>query len=290
MNFAKKILYGLLIKHRGFNYDFYAKIHFEYYHNKKLNLDEPMDYNEKIHWLKARYHEPELTAFADKFLVRSYVKEKVGDQYLNELYGVYKKPSEIDFNELPDQFVIKATHGSNMNLIVPNKSKMKKFKSLLLMKKWLRRNYYYHSGQEWVYKNMEPKLIIEKLLATSDEKRIVDYKFFCFNGEPKFAKILTNKKDEKGRWYYDMNWKKLEIYTKYNPIGEGELEQPLNFGEMKSIARKLSDRLPFVRVDLYSVHGKTIFGEMTFYPTDGREDFLPQKMNRVIGDYIKLPF
>lgn len=287
MNPIKKLIYGLLKKNRHFNQAFYAKIHYEYYHGKKLDLENTVEFSEKIHWLKVYYHLPILNQLVDKYAVRSYVKEKVGEQYLNEIYHVYDKASEVNFDELPDQFVIKATHSSNTNIIVTDKSKLNKLKAKFLMNKWMNENLYFSGGQEWAYKDVPPRLFAEKYL-NPNEGGLKDFRFFCFSGEPKFVQIGSVYQDARYVSYYDLNWEKLPVIgvSQEHPV---LLEKPFQFKEMVEVAKTLSQGFPFVRVDMYPYLDKIIFGEMTFYPNDGRVSYVPAKYNKIFGDYILLP-
>ncbi len=289
MNFIKKVTYGLIKKLKFLPPDLYIKIYYEYYSGKKLDLDNPIEFNQKISWLKAYYHPPILTQLVDKYAVRTYVKDKIGEQYLNELLHVYDKASDVNFEELPEQFVIKGVHGFHFNLIVKDKSKLNKKRARYLMRKWMSKNQYYRGGLEWAYKNVKPRLIAEKFLSEMDKEVLNDYKFFCFNGKPKFVQIDIERGINDYRAFYDLKWNKLEFYNKENPVFPGELTKPENFENMVEVATKLADKFPFVRVDLYSINGKTLFGEMTFYPADARKDFHPQKYNHILGSYIKLP-
>lgn len=290
MNILKKMAYGLIKKVKKLPEDFYAKIHYEYYNDKKLDLSNPIEFNQKIQWLKVYYHPEITTKLADKYEVREYVEKKIGKKYLNELIAVYNNVDEVNFDVLPQRFVIKGVHGCGYNLIVYDKSKLDKKMARRLMKKWMGRNYYYRSGLEWVYKNIKPKLICEKYLVQEGKKEIIDYKFFCFNGIPKFVQIDVGRNSYHCKYFFDMSWNKLPfLLDSYPNIYVGELLPPATFDEMKILAEKLADKLPFVRVDFYSIDDKTIFGEMTFYPADGRLDFVPDEYNKIIGDYLVLP-
>ena len=290
MNIFKKTVYGIIKKIKILPMDFYAKIYYEYYNDKILDLSNPTEFNQKIQWLKVYYHPEIITQLADKYEVRSYVEEKIGKKYLNELIAVYNKVDEVNFDVLPQKFALKGVHGCKYNLIVSDKSKLNEKKARRLMRKWMGRNYYYRSGLEWAYKNIKPKLICEKYLEQEGKKVINDYKFLCFNGIPKFVQIDVDRHSEHCKIYYDMNWNKLPLLLdSYLNIYDGELLPPATFDEMKLLAEKLADKLPFVRVDFYSINDKTIFGEMTFYPSDGRLDFMPEKYNKIIGDYLILP-
>jgi len=268
----------------------YTRISYRYYTGKKLNLENPIEFNEKIQWLKVFYHPKVLTQLVDKYAVRDYVKTKIGEKYLNEIYGVYSKPEEIPFDELPNQFVIKATHTSSHNLIVNNKSKVDQKKAIKSFKKWLKKNQYYRIGQEWAYKNVPPKIIVEKFLKNERENSLIDYKFYCFNGKAKFLEVHLDRADNHKRAFYDFNFNLLPFrYVSLEKSISRKIKKPKNMDEMKKLAEILADKFPFVRVDFYSIEGKTIFGEMTFYPSDGRKDYIPEEYNEIIGDYIELP-
>ncbi|MBQ4916299.1 glycosyltransferase [Maribacter sp. MMG018] len=269
--------------------ELYVKIYYEYYSGNKLDYDNPKDFNEKISWYKVFFRPKILNQLVDKYHVKSYVEKKVGNHILNDTIGVYDSVSKIDFDSLPNQFVIKGVHGFHFNLIVKDKSKLNLLKSKYLLKKWMNKNQYYRGGMEWAYKDVKPLLLVEKYLEEMGQDIINDYKFFCFDGVPKFVQIDLERGINNYRCYYDMDWNKQEFYTEQNPFYTGEVQKPSNFGEMKEVAIKLAEKFPFVRVDLYSIEGKTVFGEMTFYPTDARKRFLPEEYNKIIGDYFVLP-
>ena len=225
----------------------------------------------------------------DKFAVRAFVEEKIGSQFLNTFYGVFDDVNEIKFDELPEKFVIKATHTSGHNLIVRDKNKLNLDKTKKLLKKWLKINQYYRIGQEWAYKDVKPRIIIEKYLEQIDQKSLTDFKFYCFDGKAKFIDIHTDREDEHKQGSFDLNFERLPFgVSRFKQIYESP-EKPVNLKEMIECAEVLSEKLPFVRVDFYAIDGKTIFGEMTFYPSDGRKKFYPEKYNRIIGDYFTLP-
>jgi hypothetical protein len=269
--------------------EFYAKVYYEYYHDKRLDLSNPIEFNQKLQWLKVYFHPPILNILADKYAVRKYVKDKIGGEYLNEIYGVYEESSEVDYEKLPDRFILKATHGCNMNILVKDRANFNRTRAKLAMSKWKKTNMFYTTGQEWVYKNIKPRIIAEKILEEKGKNVLTDYKFFCFGGKPKFVKVIMDSDKNDHRPYFDMEWNKLPFSTLQNKSGNEKLEKPVNFDEMKECAEKLADKLPFVRVDFYLIEGKVLFGEMTFYPTDNRESFYPDKYNKIVGDYIHLP-
>jgi len=285
----KKLGYGILKKFKFLPPPYYIKIYYEYYVGKKLNLKNPIEFNQKLQWLKAYYKPPILTQLVDKYSVREYVSEQVGDSYLNDLIAVYDCVSEINFKALPEQFVMKAVHGYHFNILVPDKSKLNVLKSKLLLTKWMHKNQYYRGGLEWAYKNVKPRIIVEKYLTQIGKESISDYKVFCFSGVPRFIQVDVDRTVGHARSYYDMDWKKLEFDTEGINAFSGEIACPPNYEKMVQVAIKLAGRFPFVRVDLYNLDGKILFGEMTFYPTDGRMDFTPDHYNTVIGNYLTLP-
>lgn len=289
MNPIKKTIYGLIKKLKFLPPPFYMKIYHEYYTGKKLDLDNPKEFNEKIQWIKVFYKPNILSKLVDKYEVRDYVKDVIGDKYLNSILGVYSSVEEVNFDELPNRFVLKGTHGSNYNYIVTNKDKDTIRTSKKKMKKWLGRNYYYRSGLEWAYKNVPPRVIAETFMEEEGKEVLNDYKFYCFNGEPKFVQIDIDRNINNYRCFYDIAWKKLPFTKGKNQLFPDDSPKPENLEEMIELSKKLSKPFPFVRVDFFSVNGKTIFGEMTFYPGDGRTEFNPEKYNRIFGDHLTLP-
>lgn len=268
----------------------YVKYHYEYFSGKKLNLENPKEFNEKIEWYKVFYRPKILTQLADKYEVRSYVEEKIGAQYLNELYAVYDTADTIDFSRLPEQFVIKANHTNGHNLIVNNKRNLDKRKTITLLNKWLKKNQYYRRGQEWAYKDIKPKLVVEKFLKEKDKNTLVDYKFYCFNGQPKFIDVHLDRENDHKQGCFDLEFNLLPFgkSKNYKSISS-DILKPSNLAEMIKLSEQLADNLPFVRVDFYSVDGKSIFGEMTFYPSDARNEYYPDEYNLIIGNYFELP-
>jgi len=290
----RKLLRNRLVLLRQFNFvsaEVYVKYLYHYYTGKTLDLSDPKEFNEKIQWYKVRYHPKILNQLVDKYDVRSFVADRIGEQYLNDMYGVYNTPEDIPFDELPNKYVIKTTNASSYNLIVSNNETLNKTKTRQKLKKWLKKaSRYYLRSREWPYKDVAPRLIIEKFLKDKDQQSLVDYKFYCFNGEAKFVEIHIDRAKNHRRSFYDFNLNKLEF--RYVPEEQSitrPIKKPDNFLEMKNLSEKLSQNFPFVRVDFYSINGKSIFGEMTFFPSGGRKDFIPEKYNRIIGNYFKLP-
>jgi len=268
----------------------YVRYHYEYFSGKKLNLDNPKEFNAKIEWYKVFYRPKILNQLVDKYAVRSYVEEKIGAQYLNQMLGVYDHADDIPFEALPNSFVVKATHTSSYNLIVSNKKQLDWAIAKKTFKKWLGKNQYYRMGQEWAYKDVQPRLIVEKFLKEEGKNSLVDYKLYCFDGKAKFIDVHIDRDEDHKQGCFDLDFNLLPFgkSSTYKSISAG-IEKPENLKEMIRCAETLAGHLPFVRVDLYSINGKTIFGEMTFYPSDARKAFYPEKYNTIIGDYFKLP-
>ncbi|EQM16545.1 glycosyltransferase [Mycobacterium tuberculosis FJ05194] len=253
---------------------------------KELNLEKPQSFSEKLQWLKMNYKDDLLTQCCDKFAVREYVKNTIGENYLNELYGVYDSFDEIDISALPDQFALKVNHSSGKQLLCTDKKKVNWEKQRNNFSKWLKVNYYYYYG-EWCYKNVKPKIICEKFL----ENEIKDYKFYCFNGKPEFLYVsqgLTYEKTLKID-FYDLDWNKMPFYRSDYPQFDGIVEKPSKFEEMKEVCYKLAKPFPFVRVDLFEVDGKIYFSELTFYPVSGFCNFSPKGTDESLGAMLTLP-
>lgn len=253
---------------------------------KNLNLDNPLTYNEKIQWLKLYDSTPIKTQLADKYLVRNWIKGKIGEEYLVPLLGVWSNFDEIDFNKLPDQFVLKANHGSGWNIIVKDKKKFNKLNAKRKFDLWLKKNYAFQSGLELHYLNIQPKIIAEKYLDEID--RVYDYKFMCFNGEVKFLWVDSDRYKNHKRTLFNTKWEKLKIEYGVG-IADYEIAKPKNFDKMLYFSELLSKGFAFVRVDFYEINNKLYFGEMTFTSGSGITEPKPYKYTYVWGDMLKLP-
>nr|WP_299033546.1 ATP-grasp fold amidoligase family protein [uncultured Tenacibaculum sp.] len=271
---------------------YFLPFSYEYATGKKLDFDNPVEFNQKIQWYKRFYRPRILNTLIDKYTVKEYVKDKIGEQYLIKTLGVYTKASQLDLAELPDKFVLKAVHTNRHTIIVEDKSTLNLSRAKRKLARWLRSNQYYRTGQEWGYKDIEPKIIAEEFLTEEGRDSLTDYKFFCFKGEPKYLEVHMNRGGGENykREIYDLDFNRLPVNkgTKSN-VFESTIQKPQNFEEMINITKILSEGFPFVRVDLYSIKGKTLFGELTFYPGDGRSEYYPDKYNTIFGDMIQLP-
>jgi hypothetical protein len=253
----------------------------------KLNLTNPQTFSEKIQWIKVNCHNSLITQCADKYKVRDYVFEKSKNKYLSHIYGVWDNPEKIDFDSLPLSFVLKTNHASGQVIIVKDKNILNTKMIKKQLCEWLSENYYY-TGGEWAYKNISPLVMCEELL----EEGIIDYKFYCFNGLPKFlyvSKGLEGNPHDAKMSFVDLKWN-LTPFQRSNYLRFDNLpSQPLVFKEMLDLASKLSAPFCFVRVDLYSIKDRIVFSELTFYPNGGFAPFEPKEWEVEIGNWIKLP-
>lgn len=247
-----------------------------------LNLNTPQSFNEKLNYLKALPLNAEHTMLADKVLVRDYIKQTIGEKYLIPVLGVYKQPEEIDFDKLPQSFILKTNHGSGWNLICKDKSVFNKNKAIKLFKRWLSFNAYFLS-REKQYKSIKPLILCEQLL----KYEIYDYKFFCFDGKPEFVQVDIDRFTNHKRVFFDMKWGKQPFSIRYE-IFEKTIPKPPHLEEMISVSCTLSKNLKFCRVDLYVHDNKVYFGEITLIPGGGNEPFLPQTYDKEIGNYLKI--
>lgn len=237
----------------------------------KLNLKNPKTFNEKLQWLKLYDRNPEYTKMVDKYEVREYIKEKIGEEYLIPLIGVYDKFDDIDFDKLPNQFVIKCNHDSGGLVICKDKNKLNISRARKKINKSLKRNYYY-SGREWSYKNVKPKILIEKYMEDNVDKELIDYKLYAFNGKVDYVMVCFDRFNGGTKFiYFDRNWNMKKTFSS-DGIKYGDsvkLRKPKNLDKMFKFASILSKNIPFVRVDFYEVNGKLYFGELTFFPSSG---------------------
>lgn len=215
MRNSKKIILRLLKNFKFLPPKIYIPLQYEYVTGNKLNLKNPKTFNEKIQWYKLNYKNPILRKLVDKYNVREFVSDKIGEKYLNTLLGVYETPNEIDFEKLPNKFVLKCVHGSGYNICVKDKSSLDIVKTKKILEKWQKKNFY-NKGKEWAYKGIKPLIIAEKFLEEFEKEVINDYKFFCFDGKIKFIQIDIERQIKNYRCYYNTNWEKLNFCTEKN--------------------------------------------------------------------------
>lgn len=249
---------------------------------KRLDLKNPRTFNEKLQWLKLNDRKEEYTVLVDKFEVKNYVSRIIGSEYVIPTLGVWEKVDEIEFTKLPEKFVLKTTHDSGSTIVCKNKKEI----DLKEIRKKLSRNYYYYA-REWPYKMVKPRIIAEPYLEDYSGN-LIDYKFFCFHGEPFFVQVDIDRFSSHKRNFYDLNWNFLNFQLKYPNFNEKRVRKPDKLEDMIDIAKKLSKGKAFVRIDLYEVNGKVYFGEMTFYPEAGFAKFNPDFWDEILGNMINL--
>lgn len=250
---------------------------------QELDLLHPETFSQKQQWYKLNARLPLMQLCADKFAGREYIKDCGYENLLNDLLGVYDNPNQINLDSLPNQFVIKASHGSGFNIIVKDKSQLNWKQTKMMLRSWMHQNIAW-SGREWVYMKMARHIIIEKYLE-DETGELRDYKFFCFNGDPKFMQLEVGRyTDHNTRNFYDMEWNLMPFGKELPHNPNIVIPKPEMFDEMKKIAKDLCKPFQFVRVDLYQVGGKVYFGELTFFPAGGAPDFVPEKYDKIVGD------
>ena len=256
---------------------------------KELNLHNPQTYNEKLNWLKLYYRNPLYPTLADKCDVKKVVSDIIGEQYVIPLYGVWNRFDEIDFDALPNQFVLKCTHDSGGLSICKDKSSFNKEIARNKIEKSLRRNYFFFFFS-WQYKEITPRIIAEEYMEDTQTHELRDYKFFCFDGKVKAMFIATGRQSNNPTTFdfFDENFNHFDV-RQGHPNARNIPERPENFEIMKSLSEKLSADIPHVRVDFYEVNGKVYFGEMTFFHFDGSTPFDPEEWDYTFGEWLKLP-
>lgn len=300
-NIVKKIIRFCLNKDYRFlilaNRGFYAYLDdkkylermFRVQLGKNLNFENPVTFNEKIQWLKINNRESEYTIMVDKYKVREYISETIGEQYLIPLLGVWDSPDEINFDILPDEFVLKCNHNSGLGMcICKNKSTLNIEKVKQNLSNGLNENYYL-LYREWPYKNVEKKIIAEKYMSDQG-KELQDYKIHCFNGIPKIILVCRDRFSDTGLTedFFDIEWNHLNISRENCKHSVDKIKAPKNLKLMLRLARILSENIPFVRIDFYEINGKVYFGEITFFPASGLKKFIPEKWDIDLGNEIQL--
>ncbi|MEC0344791.1 ATP-grasp fold amidoligase family protein [Peribacillus frigoritolerans] len=255
---------------------------------ENLNLNEPVTYNEKLQWLKLNDRNPEYNIYVDKYAVRLYIEQTIGQQYLIPLIAVYDKVEEIDWESLPNKFILKCTHGSGSNVICIDKDKLDKKAAIKKLDKWMKKNWYWF-GREWPYLNVKPRIVCEKYMVDESGKELKDYKIFCFNGEPKIIQVDYNRFKGHKRNLYDTDWNYIPASLQYPTDSNVKIKKPEKLNEMLELARTLSKDYPHVRIDFYYINGKIYFGEITFYHGAGLEMFNPEEFGLEMGSWIALP-
>ncbi|PFG04477.1 ATP-grasp fold amidoligase family protein [Bacillus sp. es.034] len=266
---------------------FYLKMIYRSRLKRKLNLKAPKTYNEKLQWLKLHDKNPAYTKLVDKYEVRKYIKHEIGEEYLVPLLGVYEDVDQIEFNSLPEKFVLKCTHDSGGVIVCTDKSVLNIQEVKKQLKERMKKNYYW-SGRENPYKEIKPRIIVEKFMMDKKEEELKDYKFFCFNGEPKALFIASERSTGNTKFdFFDMDFNHLPFMQHY-PNSNNDIKKPSRFDEMIELSKALSKRFPHVRIDFYEVNGRLYFGEYTFYHFSGFRRFEPERYDKLFGDWLQL--
>jgi hypothetical protein len=255
---------------------------------KRLNLKKPQTFNEKLQWLKLYDRNPLYTQMSDKYSVREYIANTIGEKYLIPLLGVWDSPDKIEFESLPRQFVLKCTHDSGSILICHDKSNFDVMAMKKKIEKRLRYDYYYH-GREWCYKKIMPRIIAEKYMADESGTMLKDYKVFCFNGEPKLVEVDIGRFSNHIRNFYSPEWNYQFLENDCPTDPNITIEKPVKLDEMLFLSSKLSIGIPQVRIDWYSIQQNIYFGEFTFYDGNGFNNYNPPEWNKLLGDWVQLP-
>lgn len=256
----------------------------------KLHLKHPVRFSEKLQWLKLYDRHPEYTMMVDKVAVKDYVAKIIGEEYIIPTLSVWNAPDEIEFDRLPEQFVLKCNHDSGGVVLCKNKKSFDREYARRRIAKSLKRNFFY-GGREFPYKNVKPCIMVEKYMQDANEEDLVDYKFFCFSGEVKMCQVISDRFTDEKIDFYDRNWNRLIGLIGLNIDAKNSIEgkpRPKQYDEMIRIAELLSKGMIFVRVDLYDINDKIYFGELTFFPASGFGYFRPDEWNVKLGNMIKL--
>ena len=256
---------------------------------RELDLENPRRINEKIQWLKLYDRRPEYVMMSDKYLVREFIGNRIGERYLIPSLGVWDQPEEIDFDSLPDRFVLKCNHNSGKGMcICRDKSRLDWEKTVRDLREGLREDYF-RKGREWCYRDIPRKIVGEQLLVNGADPDLPDYKVICCDGEPKYVEIHRTRFIAHTLDCYDLSGKRMDVSHYYNTSGLELAELPEFWQEMLDLSRVLAEGIPQVRVDWYFADGQLYFGEMTFYLGSGFDEFVPDEFNEVFGDWVKLP-
>ena len=265
----------------------YISLKYFYRFHKFPDLKDPKTYNEKLQWMKLNDHNELYHTLADKYEVKKYVEKLIGSEYIIKTLGVYDSFDEIDFDKLPDRFVLKCTHDSGGLVICKDKSSLDIENSRKIIESSLKTNYFYHS-REWAYKDLKPRIIAEEYIETS-KGDLPDYKFFCFDGKARALYVATGRHTKEGVCFdfFDENFNHLPFYNSH-PNTKHKIDKPAGFEKMKELAEVLSAGMPHVRVDLYDIDGRIYFGEYTFYHMSGFQPFRPEEWDYTFGSWIDL--
>lgn len=291
MHFFKRKYYQILLKYlkkKANEEERYVKAQYYLKNEKNLDLKNPTEFMEKIQWLKLNFYTEEYENYVDKYAVRTYVENLIGKAYLIDMIAIYNSVEDIKFDELPKQFVLKGTHGSGFNIIVKDKSQINISEVKKRLEKFMSKNYY-ERCREKIYRTIKPRILAETFLNELDGGDVIDYKFYCFHGKPKYVLVMSEEDGKRKKAFYNFNWEKVVPQNTTKSYLKSDIIRPNNFNKMIEIAEKLANDFIFVRVDLYSIGEKIYFGELTFFPNGGAVRLPVEKLNKTFGDLIVLP-
>lgn len=266
----------------------YLKIEYFFGRKRLLHLDNPQLFNEKLQWLKLNCKQEEYTKLVDKYEVKKIISDIIGDEYVIPTYGVWNRFDDIDFDRLPQQFVLKCTHDSGGLYICSDKNQFDKEKARKKIEKSLKKRYFYEH-REYPYKNVPPRIIAEKYMEDESGWQLKDYKIFCFNGEPKFVEVDYDRYVDHKLNVYDLDWNFIDFYMTSRNDKNVIIPRPKQLTKMVDFARLLAKNSIFVRVDFYSINEQIYFGELTYHPGCGMIDFHPDEYDKILGEWLKLP-
>lgn len=270
--------------------DKFLKMTFKIRMGYDLDLEHPVTFNEKLQWLKLHDRKPEYTRMVDKYEVKKYVADIIGEEYVISTLGVWNHFDEIDFDTLPNQFVLKCTHDSGGLIIVKDKEKMNKYEARKRIEKSLKRNYFY-GCREWPYKDVIPRIIAEEYVEDNVDKELRDYKFYCFNGHVEAVLVASNRQNPKKKMcfdYFDADFRHMELVNEWHPNAEEIPHKPRKFAEMKYLAEVMSKGFPHIRVDFYEANDHVYLGELTFSDMGGFLIIHPDDWDKKWGNLIDL--
>lgn len=282
--------YALLMRFGGWLPDrLYIKLQYLFYMRKRLELKHPKTFTEKIQWLKLYNRKEEYHQLVDKFEVKKIVASMIGEEYIIPTLGVWDSFDEINFSELPDKFVLKTTQGSHSSMICRDKRHFDKERAKESFKTWMKSSPY-EKFREWAYKGVKPRILAEQYVELKEGEDLVDYKFYCFAGKPLYCQVIKDRTTGETIDFFDRDWNHQEFFGLWSKVMQSKvmIVRPINYEKMLEIAEKLSQGMPFLRVDLYNLEGRIYFGELTFYPAAGLGYFTPDRWNLKLGELIKL--
>lgn len=264
-------------------------IYFMFYRKlgRKLDLKNPVKYNDKLQWLKLYWYDPYAKECADKYTVRPIIEKVIGSEYLNELYAIYDSVYDINIDKLPNSFVLKVTSGSGFNIICLDKNKINWENEVKKIQRWMNFDYSL-KGREWVYKDLKPRIICEKYLSDEHGNPPMDYKIYCFNGIPRIIQVDIDRFGSHKQNFYDIDWNFRDVRIWCDNNINYEIPKPINLEKMIDISRTLSKPFPHVRVDFYNLNGLIIFGELTFFHLNGYAKFKDENLEIEMGNWLDL--